>query len=270
MSNDTEPFFPSYTTCDEVSDICPVEATLYGDYFTTAACAIYAFGFATLLIIQAYFAGRGTSWSFTIWLAIGTVLELVGYVARTIMSYNPWSFEAFLAQNMALVLGPTFTAAATSVTFKFLVLWYGAEWSLVRPGLLPYIFVGSDFVSIMIQSAGGGMASASTGGDNTTMADLGSALLNTGVIFQVINMVLCGGLMILFMVRRNKGKKQGLSKITSHTNRRWTQGVLTPKSERVPEPKFGYGHGQDQKQVRIFVWALAVAYIAILTRCIYR
>lgn len=271
MSNETD-FHPGYGTCDNVSDICPVEATLYGDYFTTAACVGFSFAFGTLLLTQAFFAGKGTSWSYTICFGIGTLFELLGYIARTVMSYNPWMFEAFLVQNLTLVLAPTFIAAATSVTFKFLVLWHGAGWSIIRPGLLPYIFVGSDFVSIMIQSAGGGLAAMSTGPEDQDLAKVASTMLSAGVIFQVINMVACGGVMVLFVLRRRKGKKAGLDKINSSTTRLWDQGVLTPKSERSPPqmPAHAAGKQLEQKRVQRFIYALSVAYVAILVRCIYR
>jgi hypothetical protein len=267
-SNDT--FHPSFGNCPQVSDICPVEATIYGDYFTTSACTAFAFAYAVLILSQAYYAGKGTSWTYTIWLGIGTIFELAGYSARIIMSYNPWIFEAFLVQNMTLMLGPTFTAAATSVTFKFLVLWYGEQWSVVRPKLVPYIFVGSDFVSIMIQSAGGGLAAASSDGSNPSMANLANTLMIGGVIFQVVNMVACGGLMVLFWHRRRKGEMSGLTKIESSTARLWNPSTSQVNLVGGVEKGVSRGTAEEKKRMRIYVWSITVAYIAILIRCIYR
>ncbi|KAH6693497.1 RTA1 like protein-domain-containing protein [Plectosphaerella plurivora] len=265
-----ESFYPSFQSCPDVSDICPIESTLYGDYFTTGACSAITFAYAVLVLSQAYYAGKGTSWTYTIWLGIGTLFELAGYSARIIMSYNPWIFEAFLIQNMTLMLGPTFTAAASSVTFKFLVMWYGEQWSLVRPTLVPYIFVGSDMVSILVQSAGGGLAAASSDGSNPSMANMANTLMIGGVAFQVVNMVACGGLMVLFWHRRRQGGMSGLSRIDSGTTRLWNHNTSEVNLVGGNVKSVSRGTPQEQKRMRIYVWSIAVAYIAILVRCIYR
>ncbi|KAF3349506.1 hypothetical protein VdG2_02352 [Verticillium dahliae VDG2] len=194
---DLEP--PSYTTCDGVSDRCPVSATVYGDYFTTGACAFFVAAHALLLAAQVYLGWRSKAWSFAAYLALGTAFELMGYAARIAMSYNPWSYEGFVIQLLMLILGPTLVAAAISVTFKHLVLWHGPQWSFIRPRLYPWVFVGTDFFSIVIQAAGGGVSSVATDGDDPDqgLLDVGSGLLVAGVVFQVANMVFCGGLMLL-------------------------------------------------------------------------
>lgn len=270
MSNTTDDFYPSFNSCPEVNDICPVEATLYGDFFTTSACVAFAFAYTVLVISQAYFAGKGTSWTYTIWLGIGTFFELAGYVARIVMSYNPWIFEAFLVQNMTLMLGPTFAAAATSVTFKFLIIWYGEQWSVIRPKLVPYIFVGSDFVSIMIQSAGGGMAAAASGGGNPGMLDMGNTLMIGGVVFQVVNMIGCGGLMVLFWHRRRKAEMSGLTRLNSTTARLWNSSTSQVNLVGVRGNTVTRGTIEEQNRTRVYVWGITVAYVAILVRCIYR
>ncbi|KAI9166393.1 aromatic amino acid aminotransferase [Paramyrothecium foliicola] len=255
----------SYSTCDRVSPECPVENTIYGGYFTLGATATYATMFGLFLTAQVPLAFRARLWSYGSWLAAGTGFEFIGYVCRSVMVENPWNFDAFIAQNLCLVLGPTLVAAAISVTFKHLVLWYGPEYSLIRPNLYPWVFVGTDFISICIQGAGGGIASAAD--NDESVFTLGNNLLLAGVSFQVVNMTLCGGLIIAYGLRRRQALISGPIQATD------TGEATGTPAETVISPCY---HGTDEsvhrnrKSVRLFIWALASAYIAIVIRCIYR
>lgn len=238
---------PSFKTCDDVSAICPVEATVYGDYFNLGACIFFLVAHFLLFGAQAYLAWRSRAWAFCVWLGIGTLFEVMGYGARIALSKNPWVYEGFVIQLLMLMLGPTLVAAAISITFKHLVLWYGTQWSFLRPRLYPWVFVGSDWISIVIQAAGGGVsATATSGGEavNPKLFDVGSGLLVAGVIFQLINMVFCGFLMLIYMWRRKQSIKKG----------------LTPASDTRPE----------DKKVKTFIYAISLAYVAIIIRCVYR
>ncbi|KAM0270420.1 hypothetical protein ACHAQH_009455 [Verticillium albo-atrum] len=266
---DYEP--PSYTTCDGVSERCPVSATVYGDYFTTGACAFFVAAHTVLLIAQAYLGWRSKAWSFAAYLAIGTSFEIMGYAARIAMSYNPWSYEGFVIQLLMLILGPTLVAASISVTFKHLVLWYGPQWSFIKPRLYPWVFVGTDFFSIVIQAAGGGVSSVATDGEepNQSLLDVGSGLLVAGVVFQVVNMVFCGGLMLLYIWRRNRALKRAESGAGAAAAVESGDTTSSSASGRVAAGAGKMDRTKDPK-VKKFIWAITGAYIAIIVRCIYR
>lgn len=246
--------------CTSVSPDCPVSATLYGDYFTLGATATFAAIFGLMLVAQAFFACKAKLWSFGAWLFCGTAFECIGYILRCLMAENPYNRNAFIGQITTLVLGPTLVAAAISLTFKHLVLWHGPECSLIRPRFYPVVFVGSDLVSIMIQSAGGGIASAAT---SQSMVDTGNNMLLGGVAFQVINMIFCGLLILAYAWRRRQSMSEGPRQLTSE----WHEG-----REDVPLCYQGTSEEvmKNRKNVRIFIISLAVAYNAILCRCIYR
>lgn len=238
---------PGYSTCDDVSAICPVEATVYGDYFTLGACVFFVIAHFLLFGVQVFLGWRSRAWSFAVWLGIGTLFEVMGYSARIALSKNPWNYEGFVIQLLMLMLGPTLVAAAISITFKHLVLWYGPKFSFLRPRLYPWVFVGSDWISIVIQAAGGGVSATATSGGETTdpkLFDVGSGLLVAGVIFQLVNMVVCGCLMLAYLWRRRQAIKSGAA----------------PASDTRPE----------DKKVKKFIYAITVAYVAIIIRCIYR
>jgi len=248
---------PDFNTCDDVDTRCVVEATIYGDYFTTGACIFFVVAYGLLLISQLYLGYRSRAWSFCLWLLVGTISELMGYAGRLVMSYNPWIYDAFVIQLVMLILGPTFVAASISITFKHLVLFYGPEWSFLKPTLYPWVFVGTDFFSIAIQAVGGVMSAIATGEEfDRNLLNTGGDLLVAGVVFQAANMLFCGGLMLIYLYRRHKGLKNGGARLQS------SAGEAAPA---------GPVHSEDEKRkAKIFVYAITVAYIAIITRCIYR
>lgn len=264
-----ETFVPTYDSCDEVSDLCPIELTIYGTYLSKGAAYFFAIAFAVCFLLQVYFGIRARTWSFLIWLGLGTGFEVIGYWARTRLADNPWSLNSFIIQYLTLLLAPTLVAAAISVTFKSIVLWYGPQWSPLRPSLYPWVFVGTDFLSIFIQIIGGAASAANaTGNGSETTAKLGEALVIGGVAFQVANMLVCGGLMLLYTTRRRSDSKKGVGLLESE---RHPEGGSVSVGSRSSIPMSrSTATDQQAKRVRWFIYALAVAYVAIIIRCAYR
>ncbi len=132
-------FTPSFETCTDVTPWCPVEITTYGDYFSLGACAFFVAFFTLLLIGQIYLGARGRTWVFSGFLGVATVFEIMGYGARIAMSPigTVWNYDAFVIQLVLLILAPTFAAAAISVTFKWIVIQCGEEYSVIRPKWYP-------------------------------------------------------------------------------------------------------------------------------------
>ena len=254
------------SNCTEVTPECPVSATLYGDYFSTGGCAFFVAAYAVLILGQLVLGWRSRTWSYTAYLSVGAIFELIGYISRLRMSFNPFASNAFLLQVLFLVLAPTLIAAAISVTFKHLVLYYGPEFSTIRPQLYPWLFVGSDFVSIVIQGVGGAVAASATTGDNPDpgMADLGNNLLIAGVSFQVVNMVVCGILMLVYQ-RRYQNSRHPAARYSSSSGNE----SVTPIAD-FDQLDMPHRTEQSDKRTQQFIYSLVVAYVSIIIRCIYR
>lgn len=266
--NDT--FIPTYDSCDEVSDLCPVEFTIYGTYLSKGAAYFFGIAFAICLVVQLYFGIKAKTWSFLVWLGIGTGFEVIGYWARTRLADNPWSLNSFIANYLALLLAPTLVAAAISVTFKSIVIWYGPQWSVLRPSLYPWVFVGTDFLSIFIQVIGGGATAANAAGEGSeSLAKLGEALVIGGVAFQVANMLLCGGLMLIYAWRRRSAGQKGVGLLEGENQSGYAQQGYGRSMAGVAMSR-SMATEQEAKRVRLFVYALVVAYVAIIIRCAYR
>lgn len=234
----TSTFVPSYSTCKEINDACPVEETLYGSWFNKGGNFFFLVVFACCTIWQTIIILRYRTWSFSIFLGIGTIFETIGYLMRVLMAINPWNFDAFKIQLTMLILAPTFVAAAMSITFKHMVLYYGTHASVLRPRYYPWIFLGTDILSIMIQVAGSAMSSA--GSDNSSMMNAATAVITTGVAFQAANMVFCGFLMVLYWFRLRK-----------------TRGKSVTQNE-------------EDRRLKIYIYGMVAAYVMVSIRCIYR
>ncbi|KAM0223812.1 hypothetical protein ACHAPA_002401 [Fusarium lateritium] len=267
MGDNNETWVPNYENCDEVSTRCPVEYTIYGDYLSEGASVFFAVAFALLFIAQIFQGFRARTWSYMLWLGIGTAFEAVGHLARFGLAKDPWEDNYFLVSYLTLLLAPTLVAAAISVTFKHLVIWYGAKWSLLRPKLYPLVFVGTDFISIFVQVIGGGLvAMYAMGNGSEATKTTGEVLVIGGVSFQVANMLCCGCLMLFYARRRTQAMKSS-NPLSRNTPPQSSTGL--PDRGRVPISR-EEATGQEAKKARCFVYALGVAYVCIIVRCVYR
>ncbi|KAF2032118.1 RTA1-domain-containing protein [Setomelanomma holmii] len=241
-----------FRKCLEVSPRCPVNATLYGYRPDMGANAFLAALFGVCFIACLVVGIMTKTWTYTIALGIGTFLECAGYIGRIIMNNNPWNESGFKLQICALVLGPSFVAAAIYLTLKHFVLYCGPQYSLLKPRLYPWAFVGCDFGSMVLQGIGGGMAAAG-GTNNKKLIDAGNQMIVAGIAFQVVTMAVCGLLVLVYIIRYKKGAS---------------------KRNSIDE-KSAYHHDRDNGahplwKIKTFGFVVALAYITVLIRCIYR
>ena len=201
MSQGQEPFKPTYESCSEVTELCPIEATIYGSLFNLPANVFFAVVFGLVLAVHIWFAIRSKMWSFSAWVIAGGIMEVMGYVARSAMHYEPWSIELLALQICGLLWGPSLIAAGISIVFKKIVMCYGSQHSVLGPKLIPWVFIGTYLVSINIQGVGGIIAAVFTAKPGSTMAKVGENMMIAGVSSQVANMLLCGSLMLIYRRR---------------------------------------------------------------------
>lgn len=179
--------------------------------------------------------------------------EAVGYGGRIIMHKNPWDGAGFKTQICCLVLAPSFLAAGIYLTLKHMVIYCGPEHSRLKPRLYPWLFIGCDFGSIVLQALGGGVAaSAGDLASNPNLLKVGNGLIVAGIATQVATMSICVLLMIDFFIRFHKAKNQSSSSTNSSE---WEKNRSEPNVRR---------------NFRIFCFSIALAFATTLIRCIYR
>ena len=193
---------------------------------------------------------------------LGVFSEMVGYIGRLIMHQNPWSNPGFETQICCLVLAPSFLAAGIYLTLKHMVLYCGPEYSRLKANWYPWIFVGSDLGSIIVQAIGGGVAASAKNkpaSDNKTLVDSGDALIIAGIALQSVTMIVCGSLTLDFFLKRRKARTQDKAE---------ADGAMDTSMDATHLPNDV--NTRSPKRFRIFCWAIGFAYATILIRCLYR
>ncbi|KAL3471494.1 RTA1 like protein-domain-containing protein [Aspergillus californicus] len=155
-------------------------------FFLTAASHLFRFCLARF--------------STSILLAIGAVIELVGWAARIWSSKCPYSDGGFKTQVTLLVIGPVFFTAAIYLFLSQLIRHYGDKFSLLKPKAYLWIFVSVDVLSLIIQAAGAGIASSQLGKPDGN-PKRGSNVVAGGMIFQIAAMTVFVALFAVFLKR---------------------------------------------------------------------
>lgn len=229
--------------CTDVSPTCPVEATTYGYTPSLPPNTILLVVFAIVVCAQIVLGYHTKVFAYSIVVAIGALLETIGYVGRVIMHNNPWNDTGMRMQIVCLIIGPSFTAAGIYLTIKHAILYYGPGASRLKPKLYTWIFIGCDAGSILLQAAGGGLAGSA--GDNLDLLNTGNNIIIAGIAFQVVTMAACGVLTIDYTIRQVRHK------------RKVQQGI-----DLLGTP--------ESRNARFFLIAVGFAYVTVLVRCIYR
>ncbi|KAJ6255864.1 hypothetical protein Dda_9323 [Drechslerella dactyloides] len=155
----------------------------YGYFPSQAAGIVFIvlFGLSTIGHIYASFKGRHYWY---LCFAIGTIAEMIGWGGRIWSSQCPYNDNAFLMQISTLIFAPAFFTGGIYYILKQFIDVTGRQYSLIKPSLYLWIFIGVDVLSLALQAAGGGLASSASnevGGDTAT----GTNIMVAGVIFQM-------------------------------------------------------------------------------------
>jgi len=84
----------------------------------------------------------------------------MGYIARVLMHGDPFDRDYFLWYLICLTIGPVFLAAAIYLCLSRIVVVYGEANSRLKPKTYSVFFLSCDFVSLVIQAVGGGIAAS--------------------------------------------------------------------------------------------------------------
>ncbi|MCJ1372122.1 hypothetical protein MMC20_003343 [Loxospora ochrophaea] len=174
---------------------CPIESSYYNYRPSLAANGVFLALFSLSLcgfLFQALFSRRFIGFSVAI--ISGEILEVLGYVGRVMSYYNPFNQNAFLLQIICLTIAPAFLAAGFYLCLSRIVNTFGPANSRISPRSYPLIFIPCDILSLMLQAAGGGIASTAT--HQNKSPNVGDHIMVAGLAFQVLTllifMTLCG------------------------------------------------------------------------------
>lgn len=148
--------------------------------------SIFVAIFTILFLISLPLGIIKKTWGYMAGLNIGIVLEVVGYGGRIMGHSDPFSFNAFLIYLILLTIGPAFLAAAIYLCLARIIVVYGAQYARFKPRTYSIVFMCSDFLALVLQGAGGGIAS--TASDNRTTAQAGVNIMIAGLAWQVVSL----------------------------------------------------------------------------------
>jgi len=245
---------------------CPIEYSYSAYQPTFLGNLVYAIVFAVCLIAHFVSVARHRTWGFTAAFVCGLILEICGYTGRMLMHYNPFKETNFMLYLVPLTIAPAFLTAAIYLCLARIIVLYnterGAEVSRLRPGTYTIIFVVCDFISLLLQAAGGAIASMA---DNKSLEDTGINIMIAGLAFQVASMTLFIGLAAEVGWRiRTTGK---LEKGGDHDV---SASVLFKRFLIGRPPPRALSRKLDISPLTIAPTAITVATVCIYIRCVYR
>lgn len=103
------------------------------------------------------------------------------------MHFNPFNHDDFLMYLVALTIAPAFLSAAIYLCLSRIVIVYGTHLSRFRPRTYTIVFCSCDFISLLLQAVGGGIA-AST--NQKALLNTGKNIMLAGLAFQVFSTIL--------------------------------------------------------------------------------
>jgi len=190
--------------------------------------------FSILTFLHLIFVFKTRKW-WLVAMVLGGIVEIIGWSGRLWGAYNPDNDNSFLIQIVCLIFAPAFLGGAIYAMMKWVIMAVGPQYSWLKPQNYWRIFITCDFVSLVVQSGGGGIAS---GADNDqSQTDLGSNIMLAGIIFQLIATIAFSIFFILFL----------------------RSFARDPQVDR-----------KSLGKVRQLLWAIAISAVAIVIRGIYR
>jgi hypothetical protein len=172
--------------------------TAYGYVPTFAAGIVYCVLFGAAFCIQLFRGVKYRRWT-CYCLLVGSLVECIGWAGRTWNSKCPYNKTAFLTQISTLVIAPIFFAAAIYLILARLIVRRGPHFSLLKPKAYLWVFCSCDFVSLFIQAAGGGLASAEANTNKSTKP--GTHFIVAGILFQLLSMTVFSACFAFFIYR---------------------------------------------------------------------
>ncbi|KAF2113959.1 RTA1 like protein-domain-containing protein [Lophiotrema nucula] len=227
---------------------CPLSLSYWGYLPSLGANAFFLALFAISTIL---FVGQGVLsrrfLGFTFAMVSGCALEVIGYVGRTMAHHNPFGENPFLIQIVCLTIAPAFMAAGIYLCLSRIVTTFGPENSRIKPLSYPRIFIPCDLASLLLQAAGGGIASSASHTDKDPT--VGNNIMIAGLAVQVITLFIFICLATDFAVRTvRRIKTMG------------AQNALDPTHARL----------RASWKFKGFMIALSFATLCIFTRSVYR
>ncbi|TFK64177.1 RTA1-domain-containing protein [Pluteus cervinus] len=214
----------------------------YGYLPTEAICIMFLALFSLSTVIHTGQATYYRMWWLFPSVILGGMGEILGWTGRLWSSRNLDLETPFMIEISTTIISPTFILAANFIIFGRIIAYLGTGYSRLPARLYSRIFISCDVISLVVQGAGGGIASAATTQDG---ANLGAHIMLGGIVFQFVIITLYMALATEFLIRYTNDNP-----FTDRTN-------SSPRSKMTP-------------RTRIMLGALGFNTLCLFIRAIYR
>ncbi|KAJ6481037.1 RTA1-like protein [Mycena sanguinolenta] len=167
-------------------DATPVDDSQYGyiPHEYVAIIFLALFGLSTALHV-------GQATYYRMWWLFPTAClcglgELVGWAGRLWSSFSPDLGNPYMMQITTTIISPTPLIAVNFILLSRIVTRLGPCYARLTPRWYTILFLSCDIVALVVQGAGGGIASAS---DTTSGANLGANIMLAGIVFQFVAII---------------------------------------------------------------------------------
>ncbi|KAH9858166.1 RTA1 like protein [Lenzites betulinus] len=168
------------------------------------ASELFTFLFLVSTVLHFTQAIRSRTWWLLPTVCLAGFGEVLGWACRSWSFYKPLDDNPYLIQIVALIVSPTPLIGALFITFGRLSARMGQQYGRISPRMYSRIFLTSDVVSLVVQSAGGGIAA--TAHHDVNQSKLGSNIMLGGIIFQLVSLTVFCVLLVEYLVRRIKDR----------------------------------------------------------------
>ncbi|KAG9118476.1 hypothetical protein FRC07_007001, partial [Ceratobasidium sp. 392] len=185
------------------------------------------------------------------WFMIPTLVlcgigETIGWAGRYWGHVSPTNEDAFMMQICTTIISPSFLTAAMFIVLPKIVTVVGPQYSRISASLYAKIFITADVAALVIQAAGGAMASTA----NTPQGSKnGGNIMLAGIVIQLVAVVLFTILALEFVIRYSINRPA--------------------RSLQEPEQKYT-GWSLVPRGVVWMLVALGIATLFVLIRSVYR
>ncbi|RHZ58029.1 hypothetical protein CDV55_100580 [Aspergillus turcosus] len=168
-------------------DTCPLSLANFNYVPNLAGNLLYLALFGTMLVANLGLGIYYRTWGCLVGMIGGLALEVIGYVGRVQLHYNPFPFDPFLEYLICLTIGPAFFSAAIYICLGHIVIVYSEDISRLKPRTYTIIFVLCDFLSLVLQAAGGAITSTADN-DQPDLRQTGINIMIAGLASQVASL----------------------------------------------------------------------------------
>lgn len=156
--------------------------------------------FFVLTIGHSWLVFRPRRLLYLIPLPIATILEVIGYIARTLSAIkSPYNIIYYVIQYFSIVVAPVILAVAIYVTLSRMIALVGRKYSpILTPKQILSIFIVCDVVATIMQICGAAMIGAAE--SNNRDPTVANNILLAGLAFQVASFAVFMVLLTIFII----------------------------------------------------------------------